>query len=152
MSHIPVNHPLRPLYRVLSAITALYVLLFGIVGMIAARGTDPFARIDTTALGLRTNLAFSVISVVVGVVILISAFIGRNVDRVVYLGAGVLFMVAGTIMMLLLHTDSNFLNFSIATCIVSYIIGIVLFTAGLYAKVGPVERAAAEEAVRHAVI
>lgn len=148
MSHIPVNHHLRPLYRGLATLTGLYVLVFGIVGLIVTRDTEPFAQTDTTALGLRTNLAFSLLSVVAGVVILASVVIGRNVDRAVYLGCGVLFLLAGTVMLTLLETDSNVLNFSVATCIVSYAIGSFFLAAGLYGKVGTVEQAAAEEAFR----
>lgn len=136
MSHIPVNHHLRPLYRALATLTGLYVLVFGAVGLIATRGTEPFAQTDTAVLGLRTNLAFSVLSVVVGAIILVAALVGRNVDRVVYLAAAVSFLAAGTVMMMLIRTDSNVLNFSIGTCVVSYLIGMVLFSAGLYAKVG----------------
>jgi hypothetical protein len=43
----------------------------------------------------------------------------------------------------------NVLNFSMATCIVSFAIGMVLFSAGLYGKVGSLEAAATEEALRH---
>ena len=31
MAHNPVNHPLRPLYRVLGGLSGLYVLLFGVL-------------------------------------------------------------------------------------------------------------------------
>lgn len=143
MSHIPVNHPLRPLYRALAAITGLYVLVFGIVGLIATRGTELFAQGDTTALGLRTNLAFSALSVVAGAIVLLAVVIGRNIDRVVYLVASVIFLTAGTVMMMLIDSDSNVLNFSIATCIVSYIIGMVQLSAGLYVKAGTVGHTAA---------
>jgi hypothetical protein len=149
MSHIPVNHHLRPLYRVLAALTGLYVLIFGIVGLAQTSGGEFFARTDTWALGLRTNLAFSLVSAVAGAILLISVLIGRNVDRFVYLALATVFLVAGGAMMALMQTDSNLLNFSMATCVVSFLIGSVLGIAGLYGKVGSVEQAAAEEAFRH---
>jgi membrane-associated HD superfamily phosphohydrolase len=149
MSHIPVNHHLRPLYRVLAAVTGLYVLLFGIVGLAETSGGELFARTDTAALGLRTNLAFSLISILTGVILLISVFVGRNVDRFVYFFFSAVFLLAGMIMMTLMQTDSNVLNFSVATCVVSFLIGSVLGVAGLYGKVGSAEQAAAEEAFRH---
>lgn len=150
MSHIPVNHPLRPLYRAVSAVVGLYVLLFGIVGFVQTRGTDPFAQPDVSALGLPTNQAFSVLSVVVGAVILVATFIGRNIDRAVYLGGSVVFLLAGTVKLALLHTDLNFLNFSPMTCIMSYLIGTLLLTAGLYGKVAPAGPTAAEDALGQA--
>jgi len=149
MAHIPVNHHLRPVYRVLSTAAALYVLAFGVVGFVQSRGTSAFSQGAMSALGLRTNLAFSIASFAAGVVILLAVLVGRNVDYFVNLVAGVGFLVAGIAMMALLRTDMNVLNFSIATCIVSFVIGMVLFSAGLYGKVGSVEAAAAEEALRH---
>lgn len=149
MAHSPVNHHLRPLYRVLAAIAGLYLLGFGLVGYAQTRGTDAFARGDTAVLGLRTNVAFSLLSIVVGAVVLLAAVLGRNVDRAVNLVGGAAFLVVGGIMMALLRTDANVLNFSMATCVVSFVIGLVLLTAGLYGKSGSTEAAAAEELYRH---
>ncbi len=149
MSHIPVNHPLRPVYRVLAALTGAYVLIFGVVGFFTTSGSEMFERADTTALGLRTNLAFSLASVVAGAVILLAVVVGRNLDYVVNLWGGVAFILAGTAMMALLNTDLNVLNFSMATVVVSFVIGMVLFSAGLYGKSGSVAAARAEELARH---
>src|SRR5207247_133166 len=115
MSHIPVNHPLRGFYRFLATVTGLYVLVFGVVGFAKTEGTPTFSQDDLHwVLGLRTNLAFAELSVVAGAVILVAAVIGRNLDRFVNLGGAVLFMAAGTAMLLLLRTDANFLGFSMA--------------------------------------
>ncbi len=149
MAHYPVNHHLRPLYRVLAAIAGLYVLTFGIAGYAQTHGTDLFAHSDTSVLGLRTNLAFSLVSIVAGAVLVLAAVLGRNVDHKVNLVGGVAFLFAGATMMALLRTDSNLLNFSMATCIVSFVIGLVLVTAGLYGRSGSVEAAASEELYRH---
>src|SRR5262245_60612838 len=85
MSHIPVNHHLRPLYRTLAAFAAVYLVLFGVAGTVQSGGGALFARDDVSALGLRTNLAFSVASIVAGALILLAVFVGRNVDYVVNL-------------------------------------------------------------------
>src|SRR5258707_12728244 len=95
-------------------------------------GSDPFARDDLYALGLRTNLAFSVASIVAGVLILLCVMVGRGLYYAMGLWGGAAFMVVGLAMLALLHTDLNVLNFSIPTVIVSFIIGILLFSAGLY--------------------
>ena len=39
-------------------------------------------------------------------------------------------------------------NYNVTKCVVSFIIGLVLFLAGLYSRVGPPEEAQAEEATR----
>jgi len=149
MSHMPVNHPMRPFYRVLAAATGAYVLIFGAVGAVRTVGLPFFDRSETYALGLRSNLAFAVASLLVGLVIVLATFVGRNVDYMVNLWGGVLFMAVGTAMMAVLRTDLNVLNFSIITVVVSYGIGLVLFTAGLYGRSGSPEAARAQELVRH---
>jgi hypothetical protein len=149
MSHIPLNHHLRPLYRALAALTGGYLLVFGAVGFAETAGTDVFAQDrDLTALGLSTNRAFAVLSVLAGLLVLGSAVIGRNVDRWVNLWVGPGFMIAGTAMLALTNTDANFLNSSVATAIVSYVIGVLLLCAGLYGKVGSADDAHAEETFR----
>ena len=151
MAHIPINHPMRPLYRALGALAGLYILIFGIVGVSRTSGNGLFARPEVQALGLRTNMAFSVLSIAGGVIIVVAAVVGRNIDRFVNLYGGWIFLIVGMAMLALLRTDANFLNFSVATCVVSFVIGIVLLTAGLYGKVGSADDQHAEEALRHGV-
>jgi len=136
-THIPVNHPLRPLYRVLAALVGVYTLIFGIVGFTQTRGTALFAQDHLPwVLGLRTNLAFALLSIVSGAVLLVSAIIGRNIDYVINVIGGVVFMVVGMLMLGLLQTDANFLGFTVTNCIVSFILGTVVFTSGLYGRTG----------------
>jgi hypothetical protein len=150
MAHIPINHPLRPLYRVLTAIAGLYILIFGIIGAIKTGGNPLFDQKDLHwVLGLRTNLAFAILSIVAGVVIMVSVFIGHNVDHYLDIGAGLGFMVVGMLMLTLLQTDANFLGFSVVNCIVSFVLGMVVLAAGLYGKTGSDADVAAEEPFRH---
>ena len=135
LSHMPVDHHLRPLYRFLTVVTGGYVLLFGIIGVIQTGGGGLFDRADVSVLGLRTNLAFAVASIVAGAVLIVSVFVGRNVDTTVAFWGGLAFMAAGTAMMAVLNTsDLNVLNASIATVVVSFGIGTLLFTAGMYIR------------------
>ncbi len=149
--HLPVNHRLRPLYRFLAGLTGLYVLVFGIVGAVVSRGHGLFARDHIYALGLRTNLAFSVLSIVVGIVVLIGVVVGHNWDHLLNLFGGLVFMVAGMFMLGLLQTNLNLLNYTVSTCVVSFVIGLVLFTAGLYCRVGSAQQDEAEERRRTSV-
>ena len=135
LSHMPVDHHLRPLYRFLTVLTGGYVLLFGVIGVIQTNGGGLFDRADVSVLGLRTNLAFAIASVVTGVVVISSVFIGRNVDTTVAFWGGLAFMLAGTAMLAVLSIkDLNVLNASIATVVVSFVIGTLLFTAGMYIR------------------
>ena len=150
MAHIPINHHLQPLYRVLAGLSGLYVLVFGIVGLVQTRGLDTFAQEGLpSVLGLQANRAFAIISIVAGVIVLGGAIVGGNLDQSLNLGASLVFLVAGMAMMILMQTDLNFLGFSMATCIVSFVIGLVLLTAGLYGKVGSNADVLREEAFRH---
>lgn len=149
MSHIPVNHRLRPFYRGLATIAGLYILTFGIVAFTKTKGTPAFQQHDLPwVLGLHANLAFSIISILAGIVVVLAALVGRNVDRFINVVGGPAFILVGMLMMALMDTDANFLGFSMVNCIVSFVIGLVLFTAGLYAKTGPLELAYAEGPAR----
>ncbi|RKR88637.1 uncharacterized protein DUF4383 [Micromonospora pisi] len=148
MAHIPINHPARPLYRVLSGLVGLYILIFGIFGLVETAGNSLFGRDDVYALGLRTNLAFSLVSVLFGIVILIGASQRGNLGHFMNLTAGVVFLVVGLVMLTVLQTEANILNFSVATVVVSMIFGLVTLATGLYDKVGPPARAEAEREYR----
>src|SRR5436190_22370134 len=133
--HLPVNHPLRNLYRAVAALVGAGVLLFGIVGFTRTRGTALFAQEHLPwVLGLRTNLAFALLSIVSGAVLLVCAVVGRNLDHVVNFLGGIAVMAVGMLMLGLLRTDANFLGFSMTNCIVSFVLGTVVFAAGLYGR------------------
>ena len=148
-SHLPKNHPLRSFYRFLAFLAGAYIITFGIVGIAVSSGHGAFARDDVHALGLRTNLAFSILSVLIGVVVIGVVVVGRNIDRNVNIVLGPGFMLVGLLMLTVMRTSANILNFDMATCIVSFVIGLIFSTSALYGEVASAERAAREEAFRH---
>jgi hypothetical protein len=150
MAHIPINHPLQPLYRTLAGLVGAYILAFGIVGVIRTRDVPTFEQDNLPyVLGLHANRAFAVLSIVAGAIVLIGAFIGGKLDeRINLYGSGV-FLVAGLAMLVVERTELNFLGFTPATSIVSFFIGMALLLAGLYGKVGTREDIEDEEAFRH---
>jgi hypothetical protein len=152
MAHIPVNHPLRPVYRTVAGLIGAYILLFGVIGLIQTLGDPLFDRGDVWVLGLRTNLAFSILSILYGLVLLGGNLLGGNLGHMINLGGGVLFMLAGMGMMTVMQTDANILNFSMSTVVVSLIFGLLVFTAGLYDKPGTPEDAEEEEKYRRASV
>jgi hypothetical protein len=141
MAHFPVNHPLRPLYRALGALTGAYYVLFGIMGLIVTADDGLFGNGDDRVLGQHTNLAWSIVSLALGGIVLIATAIGRNADTEVdkYIGWGLL--AVGSYGLAVIRTDANFLNFSIATVVVAYLTGLFLMMAGLYSKVAPPQQA-----------
>ncbi|GIJ51170.1 hypothetical protein Val02_80560 [Virgisporangium aliadipatigenens] len=144
LAHIPVNHHLRPVYRVLSGIAALYLLVFGIIGVVQASGLDLYAREDLpTVLGQQVNPAYAGLSLVFGVISLVATVIGRNLDHYVNHWVGLVLLGIGLAMLALMRTDANILGFEMTNVIVIFVIGSLLSTAGLYTKVGPTATAAA---------
>ncbi len=138
MVHLPVNHPARPIYRVLAGLIGVYILAFGVYGVVLTWDKGLFGRGSDWSLGLRTNLAFSIVSVIFGAFLLIGASRRGNLGHYMNLTAGAVFLFTGLLMMALLQT-ADFLNFSMSTVILSLIFGLVLLGTGLYDKVGPPE-------------
>jgi hypothetical protein len=148
MAHTPVNHPLRPVYRALSGLAGIYLVLFGVLGIIQTAGDGMFATGDIEVLGQGSNLANSILSLVVGAIVLIAAVLGRNLDVAVNTYTGWGLVVLGSVMLAAIRTDANILNYGIATVIVTYTIGMLLITAGLYCKVVPSAAAGAPRQAR----
>ncbi|MGC4886884.1 DUF4383 domain-containing protein [Micromonospora sp. DT227] len=136
MAHTPVNHPARPIYRAIGGLVGLYFVVFGGLGIIASAGNDFFAQDDTRVLGQGTNMGFSLLSILIGVVILVGTAIGRNLDVAVNQWLAYTLMVIGLAALAFLQTDANLLNFSIVTVIVVLTLSLVLLVAGMYGKVG----------------
>lgn len=148
MAHFPVNHPLRPTYRAIGGLTGLYLVVFGILGLIETSGEEFFAQNDAEALWQGTNLGHSVISVAVGLIILIGVGIGRNLDVAVHKLFGYGLVAVGLASLALMRTDANYLNFTMATVIVTMVLGLVLLVAAMYGKAGTEEQAQASREAR----
>ncbi|ATO15119.1 DUF4383 domain-containing protein [Micromonospora sp. WMMA2032] len=136
MAHTPVNHPARPIYRAIGGLVGLYFVVFGGLGIIASAGNDFFAQDDTKVLGQGTNMGFSLLSVLIGVVILVGTAIGRNLDVAINQWLAYTLMAIGLAALAFIQTDANILNFSIMTVVVVLTLALVLLMVGMYGKVG----------------
>src|SRR4051794_6191087 len=132
MAHNPVNHPLRPLYRTLGTLAGLYLVVFGVVGIIVNAGEDFFAVHGERVLGQDANMFWSIVALIIGAVIVVASVIGRNLDTAADKYLGWALLVIGTYGLATCRTDANFFGFSIATVIVTYLVGLVLIMAGMY--------------------
>lgn len=148
MAHNPVNHPLRPIYRGLGFLAGAYLVVFGIVGLIQTSGHDFAGKTGVRVLGQESNLLWSIITLILGAIVLIATVIGRNADTETdrILGWGML--VIGVYSLATIRTDANFLGFSIATVVVTFLVGMVLITTALYSKVAPASQPGAPRQVR----
>jgi hypothetical protein len=148
MAHNPVNHPLRPMYRVLGFLAGGYLVVFGIVGLIQTSGDDATGANSHRILGQGGNLLLSIIMLVVGAIVLVITALGRNLDTKgdQFLGYGLL--VLGSYGLAFSRTDANIFGQDIQTVIGTYIVGLALVTVSLYSKVAPASQAGAPRQVR----
>jgi hypothetical protein len=136
MGHNPVNHPAQPIWRAISGLTGLYLVIFGVLGVIETAGNDFFSQEDMKVLGQGTNLAHSVFSILIGLVVLAATGIGRNVDVALNKPLAYAFMALGLAGLAVMQTSANFFNVTMVTAIVTMLIGLALLMAAMYGKVG----------------
>ncbi|MET8256782.1 DUF4383 domain-containing protein [Micromonospora sp. NPDC005553] len=148
MAHTPVNHPARPIYRAIGGLTGLYLVVFGVLGIIASTGNEILAQDDTRVLGQGTNLGFSLFSVLVGVVVLVGTALGRNIDVAINQWLAYGLMVVSLAGLAFIRTDANIFNFSITTVVVVMTAALVLLMVGMYGKVGTDDEAEAFQKAR----
>ncbi|MGC4809426.1 DUF4383 domain-containing protein [Micromonospora sp. DT228] len=148
MAHTPVNHPARPIYRAIGGLTGLYLVVFGVLGIIASTGNEILAQDDTRVLGQGTNLGFSLISVLLGIVVLVGTALGRNIDVAINQWLSYALMVISLASLAFIRTDANVLNFSIVTVIVVMTVALLLLMVGMYGKVGSEDEAEAFQKAR----
>ncbi|MEV6345722.1 DUF4383 domain-containing protein [Actinoplanes sp. NPDC051851] len=148
MAHIPVNHPLRPMYRLAGFVAGAYLAVFGVIGLIATASDGFIGEPADRVLGQGVNLLGAVVSLVAGGLVLLATVVGRNVDVQIdkLLGWGLL--VVGSYALATIRTDANFFGYSISTVVVTYLAGLVLITISLYSKVVPPSKAGAPRQVR----
>lgn len=137
MAHYPVNHPLRPVYRLVAGLIGLYFLALGVLGVGTNWGDPVFDRGGSWVLWLRTNLAFSVLAVLFGAAVLAAVVIGRNLYHRVTTVAGWALAVLAVLGLALLQTELNIFDLSMVNVIVLMVSGLLLITAGLYGRVQP---------------
>ncbi|WP_203688762.1 DUF4383 domain-containing protein [Catellatospora coxensis] len=139
---------MRPLWRALAGLSAVCLLVFGVIGVVATSGQPFFHDGDTSVLGLRANPALAWLSVALGVVALLGTAVGAAA-MAAHLGTGAICLLGGLTALTLLQTSVNKLNFDMSTCIASFLVGSVLLTAGLYGRTGTPRQAVTEEVLRH---
>jgi len=111
----------------------LFLLVFGVIGL--AGGLGFFDTQGEHVLGLSSNGLLSTISVVVGLLLVGSAFLGPRVASTVMMVFGCLFLVSGLANLAVLTTSLNVLAFEISNVIFSIVVGLVLLTLGAYGRV-----------------
>ena len=131
--HLPQDHRLGRVYRYGGGFMGLLLLVFGVLGL-----TDRLAFFSTSGehvLGLSSNGALSVISIVAAAVLVTGAVIGGNIASSVNFVMGALFVLSGAVNLALLDTQANFLAFRFQNVMFSFVVGVMLVTFGAYGRV-----------------
>ncbi|MGW0880516.1 DUF4383 domain-containing protein [Streptomyces sp. NPDC002671] len=131
--HLPVDHRLSTIYRIGAGLIGVFLVVFGILGVIDHIGF--FNTGGHTVAGLNSNGALSVLSICVGAVLLLGMAIGGNVASTLNMVFGALFVLNGFLFLGLLDTSQNFLAFKIQNVLFSFVVGILLMTFGMYGRV-----------------
>jgi hypothetical protein len=128
----------------------IYLLLFGIVGLITTSGDDFTGRAPDRILGQGGNLLWSIVSLILGAIVLLGSLVGRNIDLAIDKYLGWAMLVIGAFGLATARTDADLLGFTVSTVVVTFIVGLVLIVASLYLKTAREEEASTPRQEREA--
>ncbi|MFI9270914.1 DUF4383 domain-containing protein [Kitasatospora sp. NPDC052896] len=130
---LPVDHKLAQVYRFGAGFGGLLLLIWGAFGLAGSPGF--LSTHGRSLVGLSSNGTLSVLSIIVGGLLMIGAAIGGNVASNINMGAGLVFFVAGFVGLCALGSSWNILAFRMTNVIFSFVFGLVIATFGMYGRV-----------------
>lgn len=130
---LPAGSPLSSFYRAGSGLLGMGLLLFGVLGLV--NKLRFFSTDGDRILGLSSNGLLSVISIVVGTVLIGAAAEGGVLASTVTATIGGLFVLSGLANLAVLNTGFNVLAFRVENVIFSLVVGMGLLVVGLYGRV-----------------
>ncbi|WP_406283797.1 DUF4383 domain-containing protein [Embleya sp. NBC_00896] len=131
---LPVDHRLGQVYRYGGGFMGVLLIAFGVLGF--TNNVGFFSTTGREVAGMSTNGALSLISVVVGAILIVGAIIGGNTASTVNIVVGALFVISGFVNLGLIGTPSiNYLSFEMPNVIFSFVVGLLVMTFGLYGRV-----------------
>ncbi|MFC8127117.1 DUF4383 domain-containing protein [Streptomyces sp. NPDC057302] len=129
---LPVDHHLAAVYRYGAAFCGLVLITFGCLGL--ADALTPLSTNGEVA-GLSTNVALSVISLVVGAALVVGGFVGGTFASALNMSVGTLFLLSGFYHLFTLDRPANFLDFGMTNVLFSFVAGLMILTFGMYGRV-----------------
>ncbi|ASO22136.1 hypothetical protein FHR81_004856 [Actinoalloteichus hoggarensis] len=130
--YLPVGHPLNKIYRIGTGLIGAGLIVFGLLGFI--NRLTFFSTEGDRILGLSSNGLLSLISVLVGAILIGSAVIGGVVASTTAVVLGVAFLLSGLVNLALLETRFNLLAFEMRNVVFSLVVGMLLLFLGLYGR------------------
>lgn len=132
IGHLPLNHDLRGFYRTVIAIGGLLLAIWGVLWIVA----DGFGGDGSSIAGLQANGTFGALSVVMGVVLVVAAVLGRNLDHWLGFLLALLSMALGLFGVTFIRTTPEPFALSLSTCVALLTFGTVLMCAASYVGTG----------------
>lgn len=127
---LPVR--LDRVHRIGAVLFGLGLWVFGTLGLV--NQLDPFSTTGQPILGLSSNGLLSVISLVVGGVLIAAALRDGRTASTVTTVVGAAFIVSGVLNVLVLETPLNLLAFRMSNVIFSLVAGGLLVVLGAYGR------------------
>lgn len=121
------------LHRVGAAAVGAFLILFAALGL--TEGLAWLGPHGTPVLGLSSNGLLSVISLVVGALLVVSATRSGPTASTTAIVLGVAFLLSGMANMLVLNTSLNILAFQLPNIVFSVLVGLLLLVLGSYGRI-----------------
>jgi len=129
----PGPHPVHTIHRVSAAAIGGLLTLFAILGF--TEGLTLLSRSSSWVMGLSSNGLLSVLSLVVGLILIWAASRSGPAASTTSIVVGVLFLLSGLGNTLVLGTAMNVLAFRLPNIVFSLVVGILLLTTGSYGRI-----------------
>jgi len=133
LKSLPQDHRLSRAYRVCGGLVGVLLIVFGALALVLS---------GDRLLGVTAGAAAGIGSLLVGLVVVAAAAAGGNVAAETNALAGAFLMAVGLACLLVMRTaDWNVLDARMTDVIVLFVVGFLLFTFGVYGRVGSGEPA-----------
>ena len=131
-SSVDPGRRLNGLHRLAASVLGLGLWAFGILGLV--NRLPLFSTRGQPVLGLTSNGLLSIISLVVGTILIAAAVRGGRIASTVTVVAGAAFLLSGLGNVLVLNTELNFLAFGIPNVVFSLVAGGLMLILGAYGR------------------
>ncbi len=125
-------HPVHVVHRIGAVCIGGFLIVFGAVGV--ARGVPLLSTVGAPVMGLYTNGLLTVLSLLVGTVLVVSAVRGGPAASSVSVVLGGLFLLSGLGNLVVAGTPMNVLAFQLPNIVFSLGVGVTLLTLGSYGR------------------
>jgi hypothetical protein len=129
----PGPHPIHTVHRVSALAVGGFLILFGALGLV--HRLPWLSSTGTLVLGMSSNGLLAGLSVIVGVVLVVSALRGGHSASNISIGLGGLFLVSGLVNTVVLGTSMNVLAFRASNIVFSFVVGTILLVTGSYGRI-----------------